>query len=252
MSKGANAAISFCAGVKLMLYIICLIVLTLLYIFVIAYMKKFSNTAIMNAVFIAVSFISYITMAIIIYCDVGFNDWNFHNTFPTANVSPFMFFTLPIYSILPSKAKKTWSLLISLLSLGMFFAVVLGCIQRIVIHYKFHLTFLLDHISHLSLSLLGVYLVKSNQVELKIKESIISGSILVAIASIMLIINAVFGTAFFGLALNSKYNIYNMVLVDNCYLSALLYFVGMLFVLTLGYFYQKILNKRVHVKVERE
>ena len=122
-------------------------------------------------------------------------------------------------------------------------AVVLGCIYRALIQYKFHFTFLLDHISHLSLSLFGVYLAKSKQVTLNKKDCILGGSLIVLIAFMMMAINIVFGTAFFGLALNEKYNIYNMVVVSNCYLSALIYFAGLIFVLTSGYFYIKVLNK---------
>jgi len=211
-------------------------------------MKKFRNTSITNTIFIAISFICYIVLATIIYNDVGFYDWNFQNVLPTANVSPFMFFTLLIYLVLPKKIKKSWSVLISMLSFGMLAAAVLGCVYRAIIQYKFHFSFLLDYISHLSLSLLGVYLVKSKQITLNKKDCVLGGSLLIIVAFVMMSINILFGTAFFGLALNDKYNIYNMVLVSNCYLSALIYFIGLIFVLTLGCLYIIILNKEKRKK----
>ena len=108
--------------------------------------------------------------------------------------------------------------------------------------YKFHLHFVLDYTNHIILSLWGIYLIKSKQITLNRKDSNISSLILISIATIMLILNIIFDTAFFGLSLNGNHNIYNVVLVKNSYLSALIYYLGMLFVLSLGYIFQKLLN----------
>ena len=225
-----------------MYYILCLLILLAIYFALIFLMNRLKNTKLMNAIFIAVTFVCYIVLVVKVYLDVGFYDWNFLNVLPTANVSPFMFGTLLIYAFLPAKVKKYWSILICLLSLGMLFAAVLGCATRAATGYKFHFSFVLDYVSHISLSLLGVYLVKTDQVEMNKKDCLLSGSLIVMVAIIMMIINIFAGTAFFGLAFNEKYNIYNVVLVPNCYLSALLYFVGLTGVLVLGYFYIKLLT----------
>ena len=94
--------------------------------------------------------------------------------------------------------------------------------------------------------LLGIYLVKSNQVELKVKVALISGSIIIGCALTMLILNVIFDTAYFGLSLNGKHSIYNMVLVSNSYLSALIYFAGLVGVLVVGYLFQLVINKKKH------
>ena len=66
-------------------------------------------------------------------------------------------------------------------------------------------------------------------------ESALTGFFLIyGVAVVMLILNVIFDKAFFGLSLNGRHNIYNMVLVDNSYLSALIYFVGLGAVLALG------------------
>ena len=220
-----------------MWYIVCLIVLIAVYILAITFMDRCKRPWLMNSILIGVCLSCYVALALIIYEDVGFWDWNFQNALPTANVSPFMFFSLIIYVLLPKKIRKYHSVLIALLSAGMFGAVVLGCVSRAAIRYKFHIQFLLDYLSHLSLSLLGIYLVKSGQAELKKRDCLIAGGALLSVAVIMLIVNAIFGTSFFGLALNEKYNIYNMVLAPDPYLSALIYFVGVVVVLVIGYFY---------------
>ena len=225
-----------------MYYVLCLAILLAIYFTLIFFMNRLKNAKLMNAVFIALTVVCYIVLVVYVYLDVGLYDWNFLNVLPTANVSPFMFFTLILYAVLPSKIKKHWSVLICLLSLGMLFAAILGCVTRAATGYKFHFTFVLDYVSHLSLSLLGIYLAKTDQVKLNKKDCILGGSLIVIVAVIMLVINLIAGTSFFGLALNEKYNIYNMVLVPNCYLSALLYFVGLIGVLVLGYFYIKLLT----------
>jgi hypothetical protein len=125
----------------------------------------------------------------------------------------------------------------------MFFATVFGCIGNAARCYKFHIHFMLDYFSHFALSAFGIYLVRTKQVKLNVKSSIISGSIIFSVATIMLVLNIIFDTAFFGLSLNGKHNIYNMVLVNNSYLSALIYYSGLALVLSLGFVLCKTLNK---------
>ena len=121
----------------------------------------------------------------------------------------------------------------------MFLSTIFGCIYNASIDYKFHLSFFCDFLAHILLSLWGVYLVKSEQVKPTLKNSLISGSIIVGVALVMLTLNLILDTAFFGLSLNGKHNIYNMVLTDSSYLSALLYFMGLLFVLLAGFCYSR-------------
>jgi hypothetical protein len=80
----------------------------------------------------------------------------------------------------------------------------------------------------------GIFLIRSKQIILNVKNCIISGSIIYGVATIMLIMNVIFDKAFFGLSLNGKHSIYNIVLVDNSYLSALIYYIGLFFVLLFG------------------
>ena len=56
--------------------------------------------------------------------------------------------------------------------------------------------------------------------------------------------NVIFDTAYFGLSLNGKHNIYNNVLTSNSYLSAALYFFGLMCVLGLGYLYVYLVSKK--------
>ena len=225
-------------------YLISLIVFISLYILALFLLKRLKRVKFWNIVFTLSVFSLYLAVSITVYLDTGFYDWNFQNTLPCANVSPFTFFITPFILLLPNKIKKYPLTLISLLSVGMFLAGVFGCIYNFSINYALHYHFLFDYLAHFILSLWGVYIVKSNQIELNLKNAIKSGLIIVTVAVIFMIINLMFDTSYFGLNLNGKHNIYNVVLVSNSYVSALLYFIGLIVVLVLGYVYNKILNSK--------
>jgi multisubunit Na+/H+ antiporter MnhG subunit len=89
-----------------------------------------------------------------------------------------------------------------------------------------------------------VYLIKSGQVELNKKNALVSGAIIVGVAIFMLVLNVIFDTAFFGLSLNGKHSIYNVVLVESSYLSAVLYFLGLFGVLSMGYIYSRLIARK--------
>ena len=100
-----------------MSYLVTLLIMLVLYGGVVYLMKYFKNQRLTNLIFIALTFIPYITMCIIVYKDVGFYDWNYQNTLPVANVSPFTFTVVPLIALLPKKVKKHCYLLLSLLFL---------------------------------------------------------------------------------------------------------------------------------------
>ena len=231
-------------------YILTLIILTALYVIFIRLMKYMNNITLTNVVFVLVIFVHYLMLSITVYDDVGFFDWNFQNTLPVANVSPFMFTCVPLSLILPKGVRRYFLLLISLLSIGMFLSGALGCIYNAVIGYKFHIHFVWDYVSHFAMSLFGVYVIKSKQVTLSLKNVIVSSSLIFGTATLMLILNLIFDTSFFGLSLNGKHNIYNVVLVDSSFISALLYYLGLLMTVILGYIYSMVFKgeKCIHEK----
>ena len=231
-----------------MAYIISLLLLCAGYGVCLAFMKRMRQTKLFNLIFVAAVYIMYLWLCVVVFLDVGFYDWNFQNTLPCANVSPFMFFLMPLALLLPPKFKKRFCLLISLLSVGMLLSAVLGCVSNAVIRYKFHPHFLLDYGAHFVLSAFGVYLVKSGQVELKFRECLISGGLIFGAAACMLLLNGIFGTNFFGLSLTGDHNIYNRVLVESGYLSALIYFCGLSLVLLLGAGYCSLFKRKTIAK----
>ena len=83
------------------MYMVALFIYIIIYALVIHLMKYMKNTKIANLVFGSIISISYISLIISIYFECGYDTWNFQNQMPTANVSPFMFFIVPIILILP-------------------------------------------------------------------------------------------------------------------------------------------------------
>ena len=122
-------------------YIISLIILLGLYVLLIFLMRKFTNQLLTNIIFCVVIDACYIAVVIISLVKNGPKDWNFLNTLPTANVSPFMFALLPLRFVWPKKIRKYHDTLITLLSLGMLLAAVISIIFNIARNYAFHTSF---------------------------------------------------------------------------------------------------------------
>lgn len=226
-----------------MVYYLFIVIFIALYVGALFLFRHFKDSLLTNIIFCLNVVAPYLVLVLYIYLTAGPTDWNFFNALPLANVSQFMFSTCWIVFVLPKRVREYYVSLVSLLSLGMFIAPTLGLGTYGFTNYPFRPHFLLDSWAHYSLSLWGIYFVSSKQCELSIKKALIGGSIIVIVALSMMALNMIFDTSFFGLSLNGKHNIYLMVLVDNSYLSALIYFAGLAVVLGGGFFYQKLLSK---------
>ena len=233
------------------MYILTLFILLAIYFGIIYSTKFMKRTGIFNVFFAIFPLILYIPLVLIVYFDVGFNDWNFQNVLPTANVSPFMSTICALFLVLPNKVKKYFATVISFLSFGMLLSPIIGCIRNATIHYAFHPHFLLDYLAHIVLSAWGIYLVKTNQVVDTTKDRVISALFVPTIALIMLILNVIFDTAFFGLNLHGKHSIYNVVFTSNSYVNAIVYFVGLFLIMLLGHFYTKYCAKALDAKFQK-
>ena len=202
------------------------------------------NKAVVNAVFAVTTFLLYVFGVIRMYIVVGPYDWNFLESLPTTNVSPFTFCLTLVSLILPKKIRAYVFTLISLLSLAMAAAGVIICLSYVFRDYSFHLTIAGDIIAHFSLSLFGIYLLRSGQIKTSVFDMIVSGGIIVFVALVMLILNLIFGTSFFGLSLYGDHNIYHFVVTKSGVLSALIYFSGLITLLFAGRFYLLLFEKK--------
>ena len=224
-------------------YIIGLILILATYVCAVTFIGRLRRVALWNLILMITVVSFYLASVTTIYKSVGFHDWNFQNTLPTANVSPFMFTLAPLTYLFPKSIRKHLYLLITLLSVGMILSPVFNCIYNYSINYAFHIHFFYDYIAHTALSLWGVYMLRSEQVELTVKNTIVSSSIIVGVATVMMALNVILDKTFFGLSLNGKHSIYNIVLTDNSYLSAIIYFAGLCGVLAMGYGYSYLIRR---------
>ncbi|MBO4541267.1 MAG: hypothetical protein J5736_04750, partial [Bacilli bacterium] len=152
------------------LYLISLILFSALTVLAVFFFPKWKNALLVDIVSVSLITGLYLVFVLTRYLDVGIYDWNFQNALPTANVSPFMFFTLPIFFLLRGRARKVFAALIALLSVGMFLSPTISIIRYMAIGYAFHLHFLLDFIAHYLLCLFGIYLVRTEQASLEKKD----------------------------------------------------------------------------------
>lgn len=229
-----------------MFYWITLVGFIAIYIIGIFGMKYINKKIIINIIFPFLFFLFSLTNTIYFYYKVGFNDWNFQNTLPVANISPFMFFTSLIIIVLPNKLKKYVNTLILLLSLGMFGAGMLSLIFNAIRDYNYYWFIILDSFNHLLFSLYGIYLLKTNQICKENKKIILSGSLIIFVSLVMLVLNLIFQTSFFGLSLFGNHSIYNIVISDSSLLSAFIYFIGLIIILCLGWLYSRFIKKKIY------
>lgn len=226
-----------------MIYILIITFLLLIYALVALHIERLNSTRWVNLAFFLIIYVSYVAYVLWDLILVGPKSIYFYGVLLTANVSPFMFSILPLIYFSRGRLKRHLCLLVSLLSIGMLLSPVLNAITYAVCKYPFMPLPILDYVAHLSLSLWGIYLVKSGEVKPNRRDSIISASIIIGVALIMLLLNLVLDTSFFGLSLRGKHNIYGNVLVESSILSALIYFSGLTAVLLLGYAFLKCMRK---------
>ncbi|HQC54785.1 MAG TPA: hypothetical protein PKX91_03565 [Clostridia bacterium] len=168
--------------------------------------------------------------------------WNFIYSLPTANVSPFMFTIVFVVLFLPKSIKNYFYLLMSLLSLGMIIAGIGGAIWYIGWE-DYHLAISVEWFTHFMMALFGIYLVLSKNVDFTLKNSLKSSIIIYCVVALMIILNVIFDTSFFGLAFNGDHNIYTYLVIPNPYLSAFVYILGLTCVLISGYWFLKLVIK---------
>jgi len=191
--------------------------------------------------FPALIFILYFIEIVLLLVDVEFKDWSYLTLLPFGNIGPLMFFIVPFIFLLPKKARGYAFTLIALLSPAMLLYGLIHGIMLVVAGTKFFAAYVLDTFCHILFSLYGVYLVRSKQADLDIKKSLISGAVILGVAVLMLILNAIFRTSFFGLSVYGDHIIYNIIFLDSAVLSTFVYFFIVAGILLIGYFFQKYL-----------
>ena len=87
-------------------YIIGLTLILAIYACAVIFIGRLRRVPLWNLILMITVVSFYLASVITIYRSVGFHDWNFQNTLPTANVSPFMFTLAPLTYLFPKSIRK--------------------------------------------------------------------------------------------------------------------------------------------------
>lgn len=163
---------------------------------------------------------------------------------PLGNFSPFLFTLTLIAVFLPKKYLQPYRAVVGFMCIGMMAAGYYNTVTRILSFDPWLYTCIVfDNFGHVLIGLYGIYIIKSNAVTYTKKTKLCVTSFVFSVALLMLILNAVFHTSFFGLNLYGKHNIYNLVLTNNSIISALIYFAGLCVVLAVGWHFTTVVQK---------
>ncbi|MBP5404350.1 MAG: hypothetical protein J6Y74_00115 [Clostridia bacterium] len=224
-------------------YVLAVLISIVLYALGLVFMKylvkyrKFSDVDFPFGIFVL-----YFIELVLLLVEAGVEHWNDLTLLPLGNIGPFMFFTLPFLFLLPKRIRKYYLTLVVLLSPAMLIYGLFDGILLVISGRQAYATYVIDIFAHTLFAVYGVYLVRSGQVDFEVKRSLISGSIILAVALLMLVLNAIFRTSFFGLSLYGEHNIYGIILLKSAALSVILYFLIVSVALVVGYFFGKYLS----------
>ncbi len=177
----------------------------------------------------------------------------FYLIHPLGNLSPFLF-TMAFFAILlPERDRVVFRTVAGIMCLAMIGAGYYNSLTRLFMAEPWLYTCIVfDNFGHILFGLYGFYILRNRVVIYDRKTKIFSCSFVLGTALLMLILNAIFGTSFFGLNLYGNHNIYNLVLTKSSALSAVLYFIGLSGLLAIGWHFADVIQKKASQKDGKE
>ena len=164
---------------------------------------------------------------------------------PLSKMSPFIFATVFFINFAPKTIKKYYYTILSTLILAMagvgIFAALVDGLMNDMDYFVIWMYF--DSFSHISIALLGLWLVISNQITYERKMLLKCLMTLYSFLMILVIINIIFRTNFFGLSVYGEHNIYGIV-IDPWILSFAVYFAGLTGIVAADWFLCKAIANR--------
>ena len=208
--------------------------------FMLTFLER-SNTRIGNAIFIVINIIVFWGLNMCYYKP---EQQNFR-FLVFDNISPFTFTFMPFLVLFKGKVAEFFKSAIAFLSVGMIVAMMIT--PQYAYLYNFNntagLDYLLDALCHLNCSLFGIYLVLTGQVRLKYKSFVRAVIFMYSAITLVVVMNHLYGTNFFGMCPYGGYSIYMFNLFEDYWATLLAYYVGVLLVLYLGFEFNLGLNK---------
>lgn len=207
------------------------------------------DTRVGNAIFVILDIIFFMALH-----RVYFNKGWFKTFLTLENISPLTFTLIPFTYLMSDKFKQWYFNLISFLSVGMFFAILVNPNYSYLFQHNLNASFeyAYDSISHLICSLFGVYLVLTKQVKVNFKSLLSAIINMFSIITIIVLINLFLHTGYLGMNPYGNYSIYMLKLFNTFGATLVAYYLGVLVVIILGfevmYVVQYFMNKHDEIK----
>lgn len=168
----------------------------------------------------------------------------FYDIVPFGNLSPLLFTLCFLCIFMPQKVRKYFYAIFSLMILGMIGAGFKNSVERVFrVEHDLYSCIIFDSIAHILIGLFGFYLLRNSIIEFDKKEKVFAISFVYVMPVLAFITNVIFHTRFFGFSIYGEHNIYNMRISSNGYISALVYFIGLTFIVIGGSHFIKLIKK---------
>ena len=207
--------------------------------------KRKANKTLVNLILSGIALFFYILM---ILFDGVYHKWDLEmilDVIPLSRMSPFIFATVFFINFVPQGVRKYYHTILStfflaMASVGMFSSLADGLMNDI--NY-FVVWMYFDSFSHLAIALLGLWLVLSGQVTFERKTLFKCLGILYVFLFLLIIVNLIFKTNFFGFSVYGDHNIYNIV-INPWLASFAAYFAGLTVIVVADWLLMKAISKK--------
>ena len=207
--------------------------------------KKNKSNTLINFILSGAALFFYILLIIF---DGQYHKWNTATIIdvnPLSKMSPFIFATVFFINFAPSLIKKYYYTILSTLILAMTFVGVFASLADGLMNDMnyFVVWMYFDSFSHIAVALLGLWLLLTGQVTFERKTLYKCLCILYSLLFVLIIVNLIFKTHFFGFNVYGEHSIYGIV-INPWILSFVAYFAGLTALVVTGWFLGKAIVKK--------
>ena len=207
--------------------------------------KKQANVKLINYILSGAALLFYL---LLILFDGQYPKWDaatIRDVNPLSKMSPFIFATVFFVNFAPSIIKKHYYTILSTLIIAMTFVGIFASLADGIMNDMnyFVVWMYFDSFSHIAIALLGLWLILSGQITFERKTLFISLGILYSFLFLLIVVNLIFKTHFFGFSVYGDHDIYGIV-INPWILSFVAYFVGLTALVVSGWFLAKAIARK--------
>ena len=167
---------------------------------------------------------------------------------PLSKLSPFIFATVFFINFMPKVIKKYYYTILSTLILAMacvgIFSSLADGLMNDMNYFVVWMYF--DSFSHIAIALFGIWLLITGQTSLDRKTLFICLGILYTFLLLLICVNLIFKTNFFGFSVYGDHNIYGIV-INPWMVSFIVYFAGLTVIVVADWFLCKAIASKMRL-----